>query len=173
MKPNLKTIIGRLIPVLVIAGIIFYSSAQPYSKQNIQPMLGEWFVLPEGVVSILSKVHFTYAGSPVSVEERGVEGFIEFFIRKGAHFGVFLLLAVSAARLFRLWVKSHARLLLATAAFIFLYACSDEWHQSFTGERTPLFHDVMIDFVGGVTGVLIYLMWRMRKERNERKDTTI
>lgn len=37
----------------------------------------------------------------------------------------------------------------------FLYACSDEYHQTFVVGRTGQFKDVLIDFSGAFIGVLI------------------
>lgn len=37
----------------------------------------------------------------------------------------------------------------------FLYACSDEYHQTFVVGRTGQFNDVLIDFSGAFIGVLI------------------
>lgn len=49
------------------------------------------------------------------------------------------------------------------------YAAFDEFHQSFTAERTPLFQDVILDSVGALTGILIvYLFVRLRKNRKRK-----
>ena len=47
------------------------------------------------------------------------------------------------------WPKVGGTLLL-----VFLYASSDEFHQSFVPNRTPLFTDVLIDTAGGTLGLL-------------------
>lgn len=160
MNNTRKQIIYRLIALLMIVGVVFYSSSQPYSKQNIQPLLGENLNLPDSVVALLSKINFTYAGTEISVEAAGLPGFIEFFIRKGAHFGVYLVMAFILASIVRIWVQRAGKITAITLGMVFLYACSDEWHQSFTGERTPLFQDVMIDTVGGLTGIALYFLWK-------------
>ena len=161
-----KQLIIRIGFTLLIMGIIFYSSSQPYSKQNIQPLISERLEIPEPIVSLLSKVEFTYAGNIVSVETKGVPGIIEFFIRKGAHFSVYFALAIAVASVIHMWMKKKPlKLAVLTTLFVFLYACSDEWHQSFTGERTPLVQDVMIDTVGGICGVAIFLWWSRRRAR--------
>ena len=161
-----KKLIVRIGFALIIIGVIFYSSSQPYSKQNIQPLISEKLDLPEPLVSLLSKVEFTYAGQMISVETKGIPGLIEFFIRKGAHFSIYFVLAIAVASVIHLWMKKKPlKLASLTVLFVFLYACSDEWHQSFTGERTPLFQDVMIDTVGGICGVAIFLWWSRRRAR--------
>ena len=47
------------------------------------------------------------------------------------------------------WPKVGGTLLV-----VFLYASSDEFHQSFVPNRTPLFGDVLIDTAGGAVGLL-------------------
>ncbi len=161
-----KKLIIRIGLALLIMGIIFYSSSQPYSKQNIQPLISEKLELPDPIVSLLSEIEFTYAGNIISVETKGIPGIIEFFIRKGAHFSIYFALAVAVASVLHIWMKRKPLKLAAlTMLFVFLYACSDEWHQSFNGERTPLFQDVMIDTVGGMFGMVIFLWWSRRRAR--------
>ena len=164
MNNTRKKIIYRFILLVLIAGVVFYSSSQPYSEQYIQPLLGENLRLPDSVMALLSKINFTYAGMEVSVEALGLPAFIEFFIRKGAHFSVYFAMAFVLASIMRILVKRTLKMSVVTLGIVFLYACSDEWHQSFTGDRTPLFHDVMIDTAGGVTGIVLYWLWRKFRE---------
>jgi VanZ family protein len=48
-----------------------------------------------------------------------------------------------------------------TLAVVFAYAASDEFHQIFVPNRTPLVSDVLIDTSGGAAGLL--LLWLLRK----------
>ena len=171
MNSTSKKIIYRFIPLLLIIGVIFYSSAQPYSEQNIQPLLGENLKLPDSVIALLSKIHFTYAGMEVSIEALGLPAFIEFFIRKGAHFSVYFAMAFLLASIVKFWVRRTWKWTAVTIGIVFLYACSDEWHQSFTGDRTPLFHDVMIDTAGGLAGIAVYLLCRKYKKAKVMKGS--
>lgn len=52
-----------------------------------------------------------------------------------------------------------ARNVFITAVFVFLYALSDEFHQSFVPGRFASGFDVFIDTLGGFTGSLVY-KWR-------------
>ena len=80
------------IPVLLWMGLIFYSSAQPYKKQDMRSDI-EQYVNVEFVKEHFSWVSIDYGGgTPVSIANKGVGGFIEFFLRKGAHFMVFFML---------------------------------------------------------------------------------
>jgi VanZ family protein len=48
-----------------------------------------------------------------------------------------------------------------TLVFIFVYALSDEFHQTFVPSRTASFVDVMIDVLGGICGIF-WLYWYSR-----------
>ena len=79
-----------------------------------------------------------------------------FIVRKLAHFSIYTALGFCASftagkrKLFSL--KS-----LCVVIFGFLYAFSDELHQSFTKGRSCEFRDMMIDTGGALTGMLISL----------------
>ena len=54
-----------------------------------------------------------------------------------------------------------------TVLLVFLYASSDEFHQSFVPNRTPLFTDVLIDTAGGSLGLLG--LWFVQKFFKRKK----
>lgn len=150
-----------LLPVLWM-GIIFYSSATPYEQQDMKPFLGEsvnlGFLEP-----LVNEVRFTYNGSIVSIETHGVEGIVEFFVRKGAHVFVFFFLTclfkIALARTTSLRFK--IQLLLAFLLTV-AYAIMDEIHQGFTPNRTPYIGDVFLDSMGGLIAVVLLTIIRKR-----------
>jgi VanZ family protein len=146
------------IPVIVIAGVIFWFSSQPYQEQDVKPFLSD-FINEQWVKAAFGWVQFDYAGYFVSVEALGASSFIEFLIRKGAHFGVFFVLGFFTIRASLMSFLSNRSVtsFISTFLFVVLYAVSDELHQHFTGDRTPLIQDVMIDTVGGLVGIIIYM----------------
>ena len=77
-----------------------------------------------------------------------------FIVRKGAHMFLFCVLGIlffgSVYNGDNILKSVFIALLLA-----FLYACSDEYHQTFVVGRTGQFNDVLIDFSGAFIGVLI------------------
>lgn len=73
---------------------------------------------------------------------------ISFVVRKLAHFTEYMILFVLIYRVASLYFKSRKTLLLCLL-LVFLYASSDEFHQSFIPGRSPAFRDVMIDTSGG------------------------
>ncbi len=77
-----------------------------------------------------------------------------FIVRKLAHFSIYTVLgfcaSVAAGRRRLFTLRS-----LGTVLFGFLYALSDEFHQSFSAGRSCEFRDMMIDTGGATLGMLI------------------
>ena len=154
--------------VLAILLLLFFSSGQTYEQQTMVPSLKEW--LPnKPLEGVLSMLQIPYWGITVSVEERGYYYFVEFLLRKAAHFFTFGLLAVSIyfvlpASRFRIFFA-----LLGTAVI----AIGDEYHQSLTGGRTASWYDVLLDTAGAFFCLMILKLVQfprtiMRKQRKFR-----
>lgn len=158
MDKQFKNGNAYLIIALVMMAVLFYSSSQTYEQQTTIPLL-EKILKNEPFKNSLSNISFTYAGSPVSIEASGYFNFIEFFIRKSAHFGTYFILAGSLflginPRVKHLGLSFGAAWLSATG-----YAALDEFHQMMTGGRTPLFEDVILDSSGAVLACAILVMY--------------
>lgn len=150
------------LPVILILAVVFYSSSQPYEKQDIRPLLATYLNMNE-VTHWFSWVSFTYAKKEISIAHLGAAGFVEFFIRKAAHFGTNFVLGFFICRAFLVsfQIRTWMRVSLAAVAMI-LFAGLDETHQMMTPNRTPLLEDVLLDTVGGWTGIVSFLLiyWR-------------
>jgi VanZ family protein len=73
----------------------------------------------------------------------------DFIVRKIGHMGVYGILARLVARaLTGTTLGSWKRIFVWSLALTILYACSDEFHQSFVPGRTAAIHDVLIDSAG-------------------------
>ncbi len=111
--------------LLAVLSTLFVSSGQTYEQQSLVPSLQQW--LPgKPLEGLLSKLEIPYWGKTISVEERGYYYFIEFLLRKGAHFFIFGVLAVLVysvlpSRRFRTIIAARVTLIVAM---------SDEFHQS-------------------------------------------
>ena len=100
-----------------------------------------------------------YSGYDSFSPEKQIETWekASFIVRKLAHFsiytalGFFASLTVGKRKLFS--PKS-----LFVVIFGFIYAFSDEFHQSFSAGRSCEFRDMMIDTSGVLTGMLISLI---------------
>ncbi|MDS0528172.1 VanZ family protein [Clostridium sp. SHJSY1] len=86
-------------------------------------------------------------------------------VRKCAHFTEYLILFILTYRVLILYMGKKASKLYAIM-FVFLYACSDEFHQSFIAGRGPAFRDVLIDTAGGIFSCLIVSIKESIRNRN-------
>lgn len=89
-----------------------------------------------------------------------VQGAFSYLVRKAGHFSEYLILAILFLR-YQKERGTSGRAAFYAVLFVFLYACSDEFHQSFIPGRGPAFTDVLIDTTGGMTGILLY-EWKQR-----------
>jgi VanZ family protein len=150
------------LPILLWASVIFFFSAQPYEKQELSPQING-IIDKQLIEENFSHIKLHYASSEVSVQRLGAAKFVEFFIRKSAHFIEFAVLAFLIYRaLRRRMIRTNVKIIGAFAGSV-LYAISDEFHQSFTSNRTPLVHDVFIDSLGALFGVLVaFIIYKYR-----------
>lgn len=158
MKQSLKNGNIYLIIAFAMMIILFISSSQTYEQQSSIPFLQK-ILSNQPFKKQLSGIAFMYAGSEVSISASGYYKFIEFFIRKAAHFGTYFILSGSWFLGLRKKIKNNLFIvtiiswLSATG-----YAALDEAHQMLTGGRSPLFQDVMLDSVGALTACVICLL---------------
>lgn len=82
-----------------------------------------------------------------------------FFIRKCAHFTIFGCLGFSFYHALEK-KTTYIPLLLS-----FLYACSDEIHQSFTAARSCQFSDVLLDTSGAFLFIFLAYVYIRKKSR--------
>lgn len=88
--------------------------------------------------------------------------FANFVVRKGAHFTEYFILYMLFLNVLREkfnWSKA----LIYSLAGVFLYACTDEFHQSFVPGRGPAFRDVLIDTSGGLVALTVRYIYSVLK----------
>jgi len=119
-------------PVAVWVGVIFALSSDAFSASSTSGILGpllEW-LLPDASADTIYRLHVA--------------------IRKGAHLGVYAVLALLALRAGRLghgWALLHAA--AVSLVCVASVASLDELHQAFARARTGSLRDVAIDLAGG------------------------
>lgn len=158
---------GNLYFVLAlgIMAILFYSSSQTYEMQSQISFL-ERVLANEPLKETLNNISFKYADDVVSIKEKGYFSFVEFFIRKLAHFATYFLLSSSFFLSLIPKLKSIGFAMFFSWLAATGYAGIDEFHQMLTQDRTPLFQDVMLDSFGALTAVLLcWLVFVMKKKR--------
>ena len=132
-------------PVVLVCAMIFILSADTHSGQHSQALLG-WIL---GWFHARNHARMSAFGEP---------------FRKLGHVVVYSLLAISSWRALSFW-KQRKRLrwmppFLWTLLLLVLYAASDEWHQTFVPTRSGSVRDVVVDTLGGLLGLGLYLCWR-------------
>lgn len=146
MKRTLS-LLHAWLPVFFMMGVIFYFSHQPATESS--KLSGS---LTDVVVIVIETlVPFITIDSEL----------LHFFIRKGAHFTVYLLLGVTLIRacsIYFPWKRSWLYALIIAC----LYAISDEVHQLFIPGRSGEVGDVLIDSFGALFGMLVYSRIRRR-----------
>lgn len=169
LKSKMKWFWGA---VIVIELVLFYSSSMTYKQQTSVPFLertlGHW---NEPFYGPLSKISFNYGGKTQSIANDGYYHFVEFFIRKGAHFSIYFLLGLFLClAVYKYFSKNRFLMMLVPWLATTGLAAFDEFHQGLTGGRTPSVTDVILDSVGALTGILILMLILWLIERHQNKD---
>lgn len=94
----------------------------------------------------------------------------DFVVRKAAHFSeycIFFMLVYNVVY----EAFSLKKALLLSVVVAFLYACTDEFHQTFIPGREGRFRDVLIDTSGAATGALFFYIHNVNKNKvkNDKK----
>jgi len=130
--------------VLVWMVIIYFFSATSADKSN------------DGSKGILREViSFIYPDKSDEEIEIYVTKLNKPF-RKLAHASVYFVLANFVCSVVYCFKKDMFLRYFITLIICFLYALSDEWHQTFVSHRTGQFSDVLIDFGGVIIGCLVF-----------------
>jgi len=83
----------------------------------------------------------------------------QFFVRKGAHFAIYAVLgALSFASVITYKNLNIGIRLLISSMICVLYSVSDEIHQYYVPGRSCQFKDILIDFAGSITAILLLLL---------------
>ena len=99
-------------------------------------------------------VIYFFSGIPGLATPFGVWDIV---LRKCAHITEYFVLTFLLIRAFRKSFRiSSGLMILCVSVVSFLYACSDEYHQTFVAHRSGTFRDVIIDSAGILIAAYIY-----------------
>ena len=87
-----------------------------------------------------------------------------FIIRKSAHMTEYFILFLLWYRVFLLYVDNK-KAKFYTLLLVFMYAASDEFHQTFVPGRSGEFKDVMIDTFGGLIAYIVIIIYEILKSK--------
>ena len=88
-------------------------------------------------------------------EKERVLGKIEHYIRKLAHFSLYLVVGILTMSLICTFDLKNVRRIFISLGIGAFYAMSDEFHQMFIPDRTASIFDVLIDSCGVLAGILV------------------
>jgi VanZ family protein len=88
----------------------------------------------------------------------------DFLVKKGGHLAGYAMLGMSYLHGICGGKRARGRLMLLSLVLAALYAVTDEFHQSYTPDRTPSPIDVGIDTLGSALGIGILSRIRHRKQ---------
>jgi VanZ family protein len=89
----------------------------------------------------------------------------DFIVRKAAHFTEYFILYILLYRAISIKKNTDIKAFIWAIVIVFLYACSDEFHQAFVPGRGPAFRDVLVDTCGGLTAFLITYIYVTFKKK--------
>ena len=151
---SLKGILG-FIPAAAWMGMIYYFSSMPADDSTIQSL---------SVTEQLVEIYAYVTGAP---EAKQIDWtlFFEPYVRKLAHMSEYALLFILLFAAFRFYIKSYRKNVLISFLICVLYACTDEWHQTFIEGRAGMPVDVLIDACGVMIVIVIFYFVRKHLQR--------
>ncbi len=162
-KTPLYRRILAFLPAVLIMAMIFFFSSQPSDDSDAVSGLAGY-----RIISAANDV-FGLGLDPTELLE--ITAKYQHPIRKTAHFTEYMLMGISVLfgmsvnfqTLFTRPVRAGGIALLITAA----YAASDEIHQLFVPGRAGKISDCLIDSLGALFGITVYLLLLRRKHHAE------
>lgn len=96
---------------------------------------------------------------------------MQFYVRKAAHMTEYAVLAILLPVTLSMYGVSWKTLVWLGPLLSILYACTDEYHQTFVPDRSGSPRDVLIDSVGILAGsLLLQALRRFRRARSSRTN---
>ena len=161
MKNKKLIITFLLLFVLMWMGTIFYLSSMNTNESN-----GRSKVIVSDIVEIVGKI--THREYNLKEKEALVEKFNK-PIRKCAHASVYFVLSILVLNfllaLHSNLEKKYVLVFFMTIFICFLFALTDEYHQTFVYGRTGQFSDVLIDTSGALIATSIFTILYKRKKK--------
>lgn len=135
-----------------------------FSSQNAEESSGISKKVSESIVEITNK------DKPIQ-EKNKIVKFLEPRIRKLAHFSIYTVVGFLLMSLCFTYKISINKKIIISLILGFIYACSDELHQTFVAGRSGEARDVLIDSSGVFVGILISIScYKLYKRLRQSAD---
>lgn len=149
---NFREIIKAWLPVALWMAVMFFGSTDLMSAEHTSRFLTPFlrWLNPEI--------------SPVAVAQ------VHLLVRKAAHVTEYAILTGLLFRALRglvggFWWRAAVALVSAM-----IFAAADEFHQTFIPSRTGSIYDILVDYCGALTGILICRMLVLRWRDSKHDD---
>ncbi len=131
---KIKKILYAILVLIWMVTVFSFSSQNGEESQSTSDVFTNWIV----------KVF--------NIDKRGdseyIKETISFAVRKIAHFSIYFVGGFCIYGFFSTFSLDKKQIIIYTILFGFVYACFDEFHQSFVSERSGQVRDVFIDSLG-------------------------
>ena len=159
MSKRSQWTIFYLLPVLLWMSLVFTASTESGDDKHTRGLILQVFTF-----FMPNQVH---SWSPTTVDA------VDFYTRKTAHVTEYLVLTLLAVRAAQFLLPQQKRRAAYLAWCIgFLYACTDEYHQTFVPTRTGQFKDVLVDSIGITLALGCVLLWIRRQPHSPSIQST-
>lgn len=141
---------GSLYLVILWMFIIFVMSSMPGGSSN-----GASKMILNTVLDKTNVVNKTELAPEKINNSKSLFNKMHYFFRKSSHFSEYLVLALLILNHLRFYNNKNYIKVIICIFICFIYSITDEIHQIFVPNRTPLFKDCLIDTSGAIVGCLI------------------
>ena len=149
---NFREIVKAWLPVVLWMVLMFFGSTDLMSAEHTSRFLTPFlrWLNPDISPAAIAQVHF--------------------LVRKAAHVTEYAILTGLLFRALRglmggFWWRAAVALVSAM-----IFAAADEFHQTFIPSRTGSIYDILVDYCGALTGILICRMLVLRWRDSKHDD---
>ena len=141
--------------VLICMSTIFYLSNMSSNESNTKS------------INTITKVIDKTTPIKNKTKENQLVESINPFLRKCAHASIYFILAILLIIAYYYTTNKKINIIcIKTIIICFIYAITDEYHQTFIIGRTGQFSDVLIDTIGALLGVFLFYIICTKKAKN-------
>ncbi len=153
-KKSIKMLIAGLLVILWMGIVFCFSNMDTY--QSNTKSKGTITHVITATVATTNKIGLTNK-HPSEERINQVAELLNPPLRKCMHASIYFGLMLLLLNVFKIGNIKLKKAMLFSLIICFLYACGDEYHQTFVVGRTGQFSDVLIDMFGASIGMIFYL----------------
>lgn len=151
---NKNVVIISILFVILCAGFIFFMSSMDINESN-----GNSKTIIKDVVEKSVKTTNGLGITAKHPSKNKIQQIIEkwnYPLRKVAHASEYFIFTLLILLVLKNSKVSGIKMFAIALIICFIYACTDEYHQTFVKGRNGQFSDALIDTLGGIIGCLMY-----------------